>query len=396
MTKDDNWYYPRKIESRVQSALKQFPVVLITGPRQAGKSTLLQHCLKDYRFVSLDDPFNKQLAQNDPALFLSQYNENVIIDEIQYAPQLFDHLKGIIDKDRRNYGRFVLTGSQTFQLMQGVSETLAGRIAIFELYPLSWEEILSFRKKSSSVPTQPKEIIHGFYPEFFVNEHLDAQLWHDSYLSTYIERDVRNIRSIADLSRFQRFVVLLAARAGKLLNIAEIAKEAGISQPTAKDWLSVMESTYVIHLLPPYYNNQTKRLVKSPKLYFVDTGILCHLLGIDTYERFLKSPDRGSIFENMVIMDAIKRAGASTPGARFYFYRTSNGVEVDLICEHHNQIDAYEIKCAQTISKSMVHPLQTLSKTHNINKKRLVSLETQPLPLTQDIHNLHWSQILKD
>ena len=272
-------YFARKMEKSLLEALAQFPVCLITGPRQAGKSTLLQKALKEFNYVTLDDPIMRALANDDPELFLSKNQVPLIIDEIQYAPELLSYLKIRVDAKRSTYGQYVLTGSQTFQLMKGVSESLAGRIAIFNLYPFSWEEVWE-------VPDHQKideqacagQILQGFYPEVVTHPALDKNLWFGSYLSTYIERDVRNIKSITDLGRFQTFVGLLAARAGKLLNLSEISKECGITHPTAKDWISILESTYIIYLLKPYHNNLSKRLIKSPKLYFTDTGLLCYLL----------------------------------------------------------------------------------------------------------------------
>lgn len=285
-------YYSRILGKLIIAALKQFPVCLITGARQAGKSTLLKNILSGFNYVTLDDPLMRMLAIDDPELFLSKNSFPLIIDEIQYAPGLLSYLKMRIDENRHAYGQYVLTGSQIFQLMKGVSESLAGRIAIFNLYPFSWKEVQEiFDHQNIDDKTCAKQIIQGFYPEFFVNPSLDKNLWFGSYLSTYIERDVRNIKTITDLGRFQTFIALLAARAGKLLNISEVAKECGITQPTAKDWLSILESTYIIYILKPYHNNLSKRLVKSPKIYFTDTGLLCYLLGIDSEERFFKSSD---------------------------------------------------------------------------------------------------------
>jgi len=394
-----NPYYSRVIEKRLSKALSQFPVCLVTGPRQAGKSTLLQEALKKYRYVTLDDPIHRQLANEDPELFLSQYAAPVVIDEIQYAPGLLPYIKIIVDKNRREYGQYILTGSQTFQIMEGVKESLAGRVAIFHLYPFSWEEVVSIpghAHASQAVESCVLQTIQGFYPEFFVTPNLDWNLWYGSYLSTYVERDIRNIRAITDLGRFQTFIGLLAARAGSLLNIAEIAKECGISQPTAKDWLTILESTYIIYLLKPYHSNHSKRLVKSPKLYFVDTGLLCYLLGIDSSERFLRSSERGHIFENMVIMECIKRFASHNGFYQCYFYRTSSGVEVDLICEYGNEIAAYEIKFAKTLSTDMAKSLNLFSKDNKTHYLRVLTLNNQEVELTREVTAYHWSSVLKD
>ncbi len=387
-------YINRTLFPRLLKALEQFPACLIAGPRQAGKSTLLQERLKDHRYVTLDDPLQRQLAIQDPELFLAQNPAPVIIDEIQYAPGLFPYLKMAIDKNRRAYGQYVLTGSQAFQLMEGVNETLAGRIAIFNLYPLSWEEI-DHLKDAKEDQSCVEQTIQGFYPEFFVTDQLDWNLWHGSYLTTYIERDIRNIRAISDLGRFQTFLGLLASRAGKILNIAEVSKECGISQPTAKDWLTILEATYVIYLLKPYYKNHSKRLVKSPKLYFVDTGILCYFLGIDSYERFIRSPERGHIFENMVIMEALKRLANRDGRYECFFYRTAAGVEVDLVCHHQGKMSAYEIKFARSLSRDMTKSLLQFKKDCGVDDLYLLSLKEEALPLTREVMATHWSSILR-
>jgi len=387
-------YFSRKVEKLLLQALQQFPACLITGPRQAGKSTLLQNALQGYRYVTLDDPLIRALANDDPELFFSRHPSPLIIDEIQYAPGLLPYLKMRVDANRREYGRYVLTGSQTFQLMKGVSESLAGRIAIFHLYPFNWDEVREVPgHQKTDDQTCARQIIQGFYPEFFIKPSLDKNLWYGSYLATYIERDVRNIKAISDLGRFQTFIGLIAARAGKLLNYAEVAKECGISEPTVKDWISILESTYIVYILKPYHNNLTKRLVKTPKIYFVDTGLLCYLLGVDTEERFFKSAERGSIFENMVVMECVKQLAIQKERSQCFFYRTASGVEVDLIVEKNNGIDAYEIKLAKTLSRDMAQPLSLFCNEHQVRKAAVVSLQEKSLPLMQNIEAAHWSTV---
>lgn len=389
-------YILREIEELLEGALKQFPACLITGPRQAGKSTLLQNKLKNYRYVTLDDPLIRAMANEDPKLFLTHYKPPLIIDEIQYAPGLLPYLKILIDENRDKYGQYVLTGSQIFQLMKGVSESLAGRIAIFNLFPLSWKEILEVPGHANDCFDDRKtahQIVHGFYPELFTHPKKEKELWFSSYLSTYIERDVRNIKSITDLGRFQTFIGLLAGRAGKLLNMSEISKECGISQPTVKDWLSVLESTYVIYLLKPYHHNLSKRMVKSPKLYFVDTGLLCYLLGIDNEDRLFKSAERGSVFENMVVMESIKRFSAVSGRVQFYFYRSSYGVEVDLIIEKEGKLDAYEIKFSKTVSREMASSLMKVQNELDVSQAVILSLQEEMVPLTSTVTSAHWSKI---
>ena len=390
-------YIKRKIQRLLAQALKQFPVVLITGPRQAGKSTLLRHALKKYAYVTLDDPLSRQMARDDPELFLANHPPPVIVDEIQYAPELLPHIKIFVDQNRRKYGQFVLTGSQTFQIMEGVSESLAGRIAIFSLYPFSWQEVVTipkYKRIAHQDLATARQMIRGFYPEFFVNPDLDPSLWYSSYLSTYIERDVRNIKNIPDLGRFQTFISLLAARAGQLLNISEVAKECGITQPTAKSWLSILESTYIIYLLKPYHKNRTKRLVKTPKVYFVDTGLLCYLLGLDIPNRLMKAGERGHIFENMVIMDAIKSLSYEKKRADCYFYRTASGVEIDLVIEQSGEYDLYEIKYAKKLSQDMARALVQFKEEHPVRSAQVLSLQKKSYLLAKDVRAEHWTKLI--
>ena len=384
-------YLHRKLESTLKEALEQFPVLLITGPRQAGKSTLLQHTLKGYNYVSFDDILVRNLAESDPTLFLQSYEPPLILDEIQYVPELLTHIKLKVDANRRKTGQYVLTGSQIFPLMKGGSESLAGRIALFQLYPLSWKEIPDadlFDQKGVAA-----QILKGFYPEFQVQANLKAKYWHSSYLSTYLERDLRAIRNIQDLGQFQRFLVLLAARAGQLLNLNEIGKECGISQTTAKDWLTLLQATSIIYLLEPYARNLTKRVIKSPKLMFVDSGLLCYLLRIETAEQLLHSPFVGHIFENMLVMEKVKQFAQKGDRAPCYFYRTSSGLEIDLLIDHGDYLDAFEIKFSSSPSPEMARSLVQFKTEHTVKKAAVLNLRKDKLPLTSGISAEHWSHL---
>ena len=381
-------YIKRGLEAPLNEAIRQFPVVLITGPRQAGKSTLLKHVLKEYAYVSLDDPIARNLAETEPQLFLKTYPSPVIIDEIQYVPSLLQYIKIEVDANRREMGQYILTGSQIFQFMKGVSESLAGRIMIFQLYPLSWGEIP--HQDSLDEIGVIRQMLKGFYPEFQVEPNLNFKFWHSSYLATYLERDLRAIRNIQNLGQFQRFMVLLAARAGQIFNLSEIGKECGISQTTAKDWLTLLQSTVMIYLLEPFSRNITKRVIKSPKLYFVDTGLLCYLLRIETPEQLINSPFVGHIFENMVIIDKIKQYAEKGERAPCYFYRSSKGVEVDLLIDHGDHLNAYEIKFSSSPNKNMITSLLRVQKELPIKTAKLLNLRRDPTPLTQEITAHHW------
>lgn len=384
-------YLHRRLEKPLKEALGQFPVVLITGPRQAGKSTLLQHCLKDYHYVTLDDVLARNLAQSDPALFLKTYEPPLILDEIQYVPELLPYIKMRVDQNRREYGQYALTGSQVFPLMKGVSESLAGRIAIFHLYPLSWNELP--QHEIFDERRVAEQMLQGFYPEFQVQPQLNVKYWHSAYLSTYLERDLRAMRNIHDLSQFQKYLVLLAARAGQLFNLSEIGKECGISQTTAKDWLTLLQATSIIYLLEPYSRNITKRIVKSPKLIFVDTGLLCYLLRIETVEQLIHSPFGGHVFENMVVMEKIKHFTQKGDRPHCYFYRTSSGIEVDLLVDHGDHLDAFEIKFTSSPKAEMTHSLVELCKEYPVKKAALLNLRSQRLPFSNGMVAEHWSHV---
>ncbi len=386
-------YYHRKIEILILEMRKQFPVLLLTGPRQSGKSTLLQHLFPKYHYVSLDDPNLQKIAIQDPELFLSHYEKPLIIDEIQYAPQLLAFIKIQVDTDRQNYGQFILTGSQQFQIMQGVTESLAGRVGIFSLFPFCWNEIY---KDECTEKILANRIIRGFYPEISIQKTFSPAAWYGSYLSTYIERDVRNIFHVHELRQFHTFLQLLAARVGSFLNLSEIARDCGISLSTAKAWITCLEATYTIYLLQPYFRNITKRMVKSPKIYFVDTGLLCYLLQIDSAEKFLVAREKGSIFENFIIIDLLKQNEMLANRHNFYFYRTANGLEIDLIVEKYNSLAAYEIKWAKSLSSQMAYNLSMFGKDSNTKELHIISLQKEKYPTMRGVTNMYWNDLLTD
>ena len=385
-------YIHRTLEKALKESLEQFPVVLVTGPRQSGKSTFLHHSLKGYNYVTFDDILARNLAESDPILFLKTYTPPLILDEIQYIPSLLSRIKMIVDADRRTYGQYVLTGSQIFPLMKGVSESLAGRIAIFQLFPLSWKELHS--SDLFDEITVVGQMLRGFYPEFQVQPNLNPKFWHSAYLSTYLERDLRMIRNIQDLGQFQRFLVLLAARAGQILNLSEVGKECGISQTTAKDWLTLLQSTSIIYLLEPYARNVTKRIVKSPKLFFVDTGLLCYLLRIESVDQLIHSPFRGHLFENMVVMEAVKSFAGKGERAPCYYYRTASGLEIDLLLDHGDCLSAYEIKFSSTPTIEMAKSLIQFKTEYPVKHASVLTLCQRRLPFSHDVFSEHWSKIM--
>lgn len=342
-------YIERAIEQRIKKAAKQFPAIAITGPRQTGKSTLLKTLFPKCAYVTLDDPEVRLSAKQDPGLFVENLNLPVILDEIQYAPELLSYIKIVIDRDRSKNGLFLLTGSQMFPLMAGISESLAGRIALFELLGFSWEEL-------SSVPKTAKDcyakMFKGFYP-VPASQRVDAQTYYASYITTYLERDIRQIQNAIDITTFQSFLQLLAARAGQLLNIAEVAKECGIAPQTARRWLSLLETTRVVYMLRPYFRNMTKRIVKTPKLYFTDTGLLAYLLKYPSPETIMAGPQSGAFFENMVIMEALKHKFNHGLRCELYFYQDSNRNETDLLLDFGQKFVLVEVKSTKNITAKL-------------------------------------------
>ena len=352
-------------------------------------TTLLRKLLPNYKYLSFDSYMDLESVKGDMRLFLAQHPPPLILDEIQYAPEILRLIKGEIDEKRHQYRQFAITGSQVFSLMKGVSESLAGRVAIFELYPFSWKELGIIPDVQGTL----EGMLQGFYPEFIATPGISSLRWFDSFLMTYIERDVRNIRANINISLFQRFLRLLAARVGQLLNLSDIGKELGVSLPTVHDWLEILEATYVIHLLRPYHTNLSKRYVKSPKVYFVDTGLLCFLLGLHSTDELARSVFLGHIFENMVIMETIKRLSVQPIRRIPYFFRTLKGVEVDLVLESGGILDAYEIKWTQSPDKSMISSLQALAKEHTIREQGILSPVGQPLPIAHGISAIPWHSL---
>lgn len=335
----------RSAAPRVRELATKFPAVLLTGARQTGKTTLLRQCFPDATFVTLDLPSISAQAANSPALLLDTTTKPVILDEVQYAPELFRHLKVRIDQAPHNMGRFLMTGSQKFSLMQSVSESLAGRCAILELETLSATEV---RNAFAPVPPAlPEYLFRGGFPALYRDRTLRAADFHHSYVVTYLERDVRSLLHVGDLRDFERFVRACAARSGALLNLTELARDVSISASTARQWTSVLEASNQIVLLEPFFGNKTKRLIKSPKLYFRDTGTLCFLLGIDTPEAMVSSPFIGAIWETHVLGELHRAVSAVGSAAQLYFFRDTHGTEVDFAVEHNGRVRLIEVKWSE-------------------------------------------------
>jgi uncharacterized protein len=341
----------RSSSERLLRLAKQYPVLTLTGPRQSGKTTLVRHLFAEKPYVSLENLDTRAFARSDPRGFLASYPEGAVLDEIQRVPQLLSYIQGIVD-ERPEKGRFVLTGSQNFDLVSGIAQSLAGRTALADLFPLSLSELALFQPLDDAWT----RIHTGFYPRVIVDR-LDPTEAYASYLRTYVERDIRNLTAVKDLNRFETFLALCAGRTGQLLNIASLASDSGVSQNTAKDWLTLLEASYVIFLLRPWFANLGKRLVKSPKLYFVDTGLACALLSIEGPQTLKTHPLRGQLFETMVVSDIRKRRShEGLPGA-LHFFRDSSGHEVDLFIESGGGVDQVEIKSGGTIGEDFLSTL---------------------------------------
>jgi len=365
----------RKITEAIQNSIAFYPIIALTGPRQSGKTTLLKYMFPGYRYVSLENPDNLAFAQNDPNGFLSLYDKMVIFDEVQRAPTLFSYLQTLVDASKI-MGQFVLSGSQNFNLMQKIGQSLAGRVALFKLLPFDFGEL----KKADLLPENyPELLLRGGYPALF-DRPIPTTNFYGNYVETYVERDVSDLLNIRDLGQFKLFLRLCAARAGQILNITELSKDAGISIPTLKSWLSILESSYLVYRLQPYFENFGKRLIKSPKIYFYDTGLLCFLLNIRDEEAILLSEQKDALFENFIINDYLKQNFHQNLYRDFYFWRDSNGLEIDLMFHNSpSKFDVVEIKSTKTVLPKLFKNLDEFEKWSGgkVNQKILVYGGTQ-------------------
>ena len=339
----------RTLEDKIRESLTKFPTITLLGPRQSGKTTLLKKLFPDFVYKNLENPTERELATNDPISFLES-ETTLIIDEVQRCPELLSYIQTIVDSSKR---KFILTGSHQLLLSEKISQSLAGRTRIFELLPFSYGEIQSLDLSLDEL------ILKGGYPRIY-NENLSSYEWLSQYIQTYIEKDVRQLLNIGDLLVFERFLKILAGRVGQSINYSNLANDVGIKSPTASSWVSILSVSYITFLLPPYFQNFTKRYIKAPKLYFYDTGLLCALLGIRTKEHLKTHPLVGFIFENFVVSEFMKKRIHAGERPDLFYYRDQNKVEVDLIFENGNDLELFEVKYGKTFQSEWLKGIEFL------------------------------------
>ena len=397
-------YIPRMLEGGILSASELFPVVLVTGPRQTGKTTLLRHLAQENRrYVSLDSLPTRILAREDPELFVQTYPPPVLIDEVQYAPELLPVIKRECD-ERQQTGLFWLTGSHHFLLMRGVSESLAGRAAIVKLNGISERELRQIDIRNPFLPSQSLEqarfpsagrvvyrepeifqrIFQGSYPAVLSGRVTNIQLFYSSYTQTFLERDVRDLTQVGNLESFFTFLRVIASRTGSILNLSDIARDCALSVPTVKQWLSILVATSLVYLLQPWASNKTSRLIKSPKLYFLDTGLCAWLAGYSTPETLSLGPLRGAIFETWCVSEILKSWWYSLKEPPLYYYRDKEGREIDLLFEVDGVVHPAEIKLSATARKDWARPLSVLEKLKvPVSRGAILCLVQEPFPLNR-------------
>jgi uncharacterized protein len=386
-------YTNRRIKSELKNLLSMYPIVTLTGPRQSGKTTFLENEFPEYRYINLEDPELREYVERDPKGFLKEYDKYVILDEVQRIPILFSYIQVKVDKDKI-MGQYIFSGSQNFQLMENIDQSLAGRVGLLQLFPFDIEEMKAAKwLQDDNFATYMQR---GSYPGLY-DRNIPSRIFYANYLQTYIERDVRDLQNIQDLKLFRSFITMCALRAGQIINLNNIATDLGISQPTAKAWLSVLETSYIVFSLQPYYVNMGKRIVKTSKLYFYDTGLLCHLLKIRDPKDISTSEYKGHLFENMVISEFVKNNAHQNLQQEFMFWRDAVGNEVDLLVQTDQKVNAIEIKATSTIKYDLFKGLNYFSTLYPdfIKSKNLVYTDTDTAK-RNDINVLPWIDVCKN
>ena len=396
-------YIHRQLENILKNLIKTFPAVALSGPRQSGKSTLLKNTFgSTHTIVSFDDPITRDRAISDPRLFIDGLGEKIIFDEIQYVPQLLSYIKILIDNNRSKPGRFIITGSQQFHLIKNLGDTLAGRIALLNLLPFSIEEKKQVPFLRNKLVNTQANFIHsslrGSFPEITIHSKMQSDVWYGSYIQTYLERDIRTIYNIGNLREFQQFLHLLATRCSQILNLSSFANDLGVSVNTIKKWLSILEASHIIYILPPYYRNMGKRITKSPKIYFLDIGLVCYLTGLKTRDYLLNGPLAGALFENFVIQETVKYFFNQGVKQDLFYLRTHNNLEIDLIIEKNFEIFPFEIKLTKTPKIGMAKSLERFKANFpklKINTAKIITLCEEDIPLTKNVSVLNFDSYLR-
>lgn len=386
-------WIPRALSPALTAAARQFPIVVLTGPRQVGKTSLLERLFPKHRYLSLDDASLAEMAETQPQAFLQAHTSPVILDEVQYAPGLFRYLKVAVDRAKNKNGQYLLTGSQSYLLMQGVSESLAGRAAIIPMLGLSMQEWLDFQGIEAAAihSNNPWEFLfRGGFPALWATPEnpLDRDRWFQSYISTYLERDLRALLRVGNLRDFERFLRACAARCAQTLNMSEIGRDVGISATTAREWISVLQASNMIFLLEPYYRSLGKRLVKSPKLYFTDTGLANYLMGFRSQENMRTSNQMGALWENHVITQWLRWRDWQVPAASLWYWRDQGGNEVDLLIELDGKLQAIEIKLTERPSVRELRGLRALKKFYgpeSLASEQIACTAQQPFTVSEGV-----------
>ena len=381
-------YIGRALTEETFETAKEFKIVCVIGPRQSGKTTMCKQLFIEKAYVNLEDPDVLLVAKTNPKAFLAKYPKGAIFDEVQRIPELFNYLQGIVDSSDE-MGQFILSGSNNFLMQQNISQSLAGRVGYIELLPFSLSELEASNIQNESLN---KQILEGFYPDI-IRKKSSASRWITNYIRTYLERDVRLIRNIGDILLFSKFLKICASRTSQLLNMSSIAKELGVEHKTLDAWLSVLESSYILYRLPPYFNNFNKRLIKSSKIYFYDTGIVCHLLGIRSLEGLQKSNYYGAIFENFIVSEIIKNRKNKEQFGEVYFYRDSTGNEVDVLIENEGNLIPIEIKSAGKIQKEHHKNLKWFQKVFRQEGGVLLYAGNENESFPNEIEQLSWTNV---
>jgi uncharacterized protein len=380
----------RKIAAKVIQWAAQYPIVTITGPRQSGKSTLCKMLFKDKAYVSLEDVDERDFARRDPRGFLNRFKEGAVIDEVQRVPDLFSYIQTIVDQHNKD-GFFILTGSHQFELLENISQSLAGRTAIARLLPFDMTEAYPF---PGNLPVIDSILYTGFYPRIF-DKKLNSTEAMSFYVNTYIERDVRRLVNVKDISKFEVFIKLCAGRTGQILNLSNLGNDCGIDQTTVKRWLSVLEASYIIKLLKPYYKNFNKRLIKSPKLYFLDTGLVSFLLGIQNETQLESHPLKGALFETFVVSEILKKRFNAGKTDNLFYFRDNVGNEVDLLIDNGISVDQIEMKSGQTVNRDYFKGINYFKKLNPDISRSYIIYGGDQSYIEKDINISSWTNLDK-